>query len=244
MIRASVAMITYNGEKYVREQIASVLAGMGEQDELIISDDGSTDQTVPIIEKCALEDGRIRLITGPGRGVKANVDHVLRECHGKFIFLADQDDIWKPEKIDIVLQTFVKTGCSVVVHDAIVVAGDGCTVIRDSFYSFKNSGEGVIKNIWRNTYVGCCMAFRRELLEDVLPIPDTIEMHDQWIGVINDRLKGGTCFLPDKLLFYRRHGENSSNMKHYGIKKMLHNRVTFIRELHARFRGIHKNRFC
>lgn len=244
MIRASVAMITYNGENYIREQIASVLAGMGEQDELVISDDGSTDHTVQILEEYAMKDARIRLTTGPGRGVKANVDHVLRECHGKFIFLADQDDIWKPEKMECVLQTFVKTGCSVVVHDATVVAGDGSTVLRDSFYTFKNSGAGVLKNIWRNTYVGCCMAFRQELLEDVLPIPDTIEMHDQWIGVINDRLKGGTCFLPDKLLFYRRHGENSSQMTHYGIKKMLHNRLTFIRELHARIHEIQKNRSC
>ena len=73
MIRASVAMITYNGENYVREQIASVLAGMGEQDELVISDDGSTDHTVQILEEYAMQDARIRLTTGPGRGVKVNV---------------------------------------------------------------------------------------------------------------------------------------------------------------------------
>ena len=72
------------------------------------------------------------------------------------------------------------------------------------------------------------MAFKRELLEEVLPIPSYIEMHDQWIGVINDLLGKGTSFLPEKLLKYRRHGDNASGMSHYGVPRMIKNRVCFV----------------
>lgn len=234
MTRVSVAMVTYNGENYVREQIETILEAMGEQDELLISDDGSKDGTGEILREFAGKDERIRLLKGPGCGVKRNVDHVLRECSGKYVFLTDQDDIWKPEKIERVLETFAEKGCDLVVHDAVVCGEDAKTVIRDSFYSLKDSGNGALKNIWRNTYMGCCMAFRRELLEKVLPIPENIEMHDQWIGVLADVSGAKVCFIPDKLIYYRRHGNNESSLKHYGIGRMISNRVHFLRALHER----------
>ncbi len=238
MIRASIAMVTYNGEKYIKEQIDSILVGMGEQDELVISDDGSKDNTLAILREYEEKDARIHVMHGPGKGVKQNVDAVLRTCTGKYIFLADQDDIWEKDKIKRVIDTFAEHNCGLVVHDAVVVKEDGKEVILESFYTMKNSGAGVMKNIWRNTYMGCCMAFRRELLEWVLPIPDTIEMHDQWIGVINDMGERGTCFLPDKLLYYRRHGENESSMRHYGIRRMISNRWEFVRAIKKRKRAI------
>lgn len=238
MIRASVAMVTYNGENYVREQIESILLSMGEQDELIISDDGSTDNTAEILEEYEEKEPRIRVIKGPGQGVKQNVNCVLGACSGKYIFLADQDDIWETEKMEKIIRTFVEKGCGVVVHDAVVVKEDGQEILRDSFYSIRHSGPGAVKNIWRNTYVGCCMAFRKELLDYILPIPDTIEMHDQWIGVINDARGLGTCFLPEQLLRYRRHGGNASSMEHYGIGKMVSNRIAFIKALKKRLREL------
>ena len=230
MIRASVAMVTYNGGLYVKEQVDTILAAMSDKDELVISDDGSTDGTWELLREYEVSDNRVHLIKGPGRGVKQNVDYALHACLGQYIFLADQDDIWEPEKIEKMLKTFEEKKCGVVVHDALVVEGDGHTVLWESFYSIKNSGAGVLKNIWRNTYIGCCMAFRRELLDAVLPIPDDIEMHDEWIGIINDKKKLGTCFIPDKLIRYRRHGENASSMQHYGLKKMLSNRLVFMKE--------------
>ena len=121
-----------------------------------------------------------------------------------------------------------QNGVGLVVHDAIVTDGSCQNVIMESFYSLKGSGAGVIKNIWRNTYIGCCMAFKREILEEVLPIPDYIEMHDQWIGVINDQLNKGTCFIPQKLIKYRRHGNNASEMSHYSVPRMLKNRIFFV----------------
>lgn len=231
MIRVSVAMAAYNGEKYIKEQIETILAAMGRDDELVISDDGSTDATRKIVQEFVAADGRIRLIDGPRQGVKKNFENVLLACRGEYLFLADQDDIWKEEKIERVLSVFEEKKCAVVIHDAAVVAEDGKEILMSSFFEWRNSGAGALKNIWKNTYIGCCMAFKRELLDKVIPVPDNIEMHDQWIGVINDLKKGGTYFLPEKYLLYRRHGENASNMSHYGVAKMIRNRLVFVWEL-------------
>jgi len=228
MKRISVAMISYQGAKYIEEQLDTILVTLGVEDEVIVSDDGSTDGTREILAAYQEKDARVRMIDGPKRGVKANVENALRACEGAYIFLADQDDIWMPEKVSCVMRAFEQEGVCLVVHDAVVTDGTCENVVLESFYSLKGSGAGVFKNIWRNTYIGCCMAFKRELLEEVLPIPDYIEMHDQWIGVINDQLKRGTSFIPDKLIKYRRHGNNASGMSHYGIARMIRNRVCFV----------------
>ena len=228
MKRISVAMISYQGAHYIEEQLDSILATLGPKDEVIVSDDGSTDGTREILVRYETKDERVRMIDGPKRGVKANVENVLRACEGEYIFLADQDDIWMPEKVERVMAKLQEPQVGLVVHDAIVTDGTCQEVVLDSFYSLKGSGAGALKNIWRNTYIGCCMAFKRELLEEVLPIPDYIEMHDQWIGVINDKLHLGTKFIPDKLIKYRRHGNNASGMSHYGVARMIRNRVCFV----------------
>lgn len=228
MKRISVAMVSYQGAKYIEEQLDSILVTLGPEDEVIISDDGSTDGTREILARYQAQDDRVRWIDGPKAGVKANVENALRACQGEYIFLADQDDIWMPEKVERVMAEFANGKTNLVVHDAVVTDGACQEVILESFYTLKGSGAGVLKNIWRNTYIGCCMAFKRELLEEVLPIPGYIEMHDQWIGVINDQLKHGTSFIPDKLIQYRRHGNNASGMSHYGVVRMITNRICFV----------------
>lgn len=87
MIRASIAMVTYNGEKYVREQIESIQESMGEQDELIISDDGSTDKTIEILKEYEEKDSRIRVIRGPGRGQAECELQCWRRAAGNTFFL-------------------------------------------------------------------------------------------------------------------------------------------------------------
>lgn len=228
MKRISVAMVSYQGAKYIKEQLDSILKQLGPEDEVVVSDDGSTDGTREILKSYQEQDDRVHMIDGPKTGVKANVENALRACQGEYIFLADQDDIWMPEKVERVMEEFMSKHANLVVHDAIVMDGECSEVILESFYSLKSSGAGMLKNIWRNTYIGCCMAFKRNLLEEVLPIPSYIEMHDQWIGVINDNLGLGTSFIPEKLLKYRRHGNNASGMTHYGIPRMIKNRVCFV----------------
>ncbi len=100
----SVAMATYNGEKYIKEQLESILLQLENQDEVIVSDDGSTDHTLKIIE--SLNDQRIKILKGPRNGVKQNFAHALSFCKGKYIFLSDQDDIWLENKVKHLLTCF------------------------------------------------------------------------------------------------------------------------------------------
>lgn len=227
-VRISVAMITYNGEAFLREQLTSILSQLGTEDELVISDDGSTDGTLDIIEEFTNSPVPTRLLTGPGNGIKGNIEHALRHCAGKYIFLADQDDVWAPNKVKEVMQCFKTEKASLVIHDAAVFTESIEAPVMDSFFAFRNSGAGIVKNLWKNSYIGCCMAFRRELLEKALPIPPKIEMHDQWLGILNDFYYKKSYFCNKPLLYYRRHGDNNSDMHHYGILKMLRNRIVFL----------------
>lgn len=222
--KVSVAMATYNGEKYIKEQIKTILDYLEENDELVISDDGSTDNTLGIIN--SFNDDRIVLIEGPQKGIKQNFANAIKNTSGEYIFLSDQDDIWEKDKVTEVIKCFEKENCTLVVHDAEVV-DENLNMVMSSYYSYRNSGKGIIKNIYKNTYIGCCMAFLSKAKKYVLPIPNDIEMHDQWIGILNDKY-GKTYFSTKKLIKYRRHSLNNSQMNHYGIIKMIKNRLTFI----------------
>lgn len=221
----SVAMATYNGEKYIREQLESVLKQLNEDDEIIISDDGSTDNTINIIK--SFEDKRIKIFDGPRNGVKQNFANAIYNCTGKYIFLSDQDDIWCDNKINIVLKNFEKEKCMCIVHDCIVFDSSNDDIIYDSFYKYRNSGSGIIKNIWKNTYIGCCMTIDARMKNTILPIPNNIEMHDQWIGLICEK-KGKSLFINDKLIRYRRHGNNLSKFEHHNLLKMVYNRIILV----------------
>lgn len=222
----SVVMTTYNGEKYLGEQIKSVLLNLSEEDELIISDDGSKDHTREILRQYREKDKRIRLYKGPQKGINANFEFALKKAKGDFIFICDQDDIWEKNKREVVLKAFSENSYMVLVHDCRVI-DDNEDEIIPSFMEYRSSGSGALKNIMKNSYIGCCMAFRKELLDLIFPIPRNIEMYDQWIGVLAD-VYGGSFFLKEKLIRYRRHGENASSMQHYPLPKMIRNRTVFI----------------
>lgn len=226
--KVSVALASYNGEKYIGRQIESILRNLSAKDELVVSDDGSGDSTLKIIE--SFRDPRIKVFAGPGMGVKKNFENAIKNCSGKYIFLSDQDDVWMDGKIDAVLDVFEECDCPVVVHDCIVVDEEE-QEIEGSFFDYRKSGPGLLKNFIKNTYVGCCMAFDAELVKTILPIPDDIEMHDQWIGLMGER-KGKPVFITDRLILFKRHGDNASDpFHHYPLKKMILNRLILLKEL-------------
>lgn len=224
----SVAMATFNGEKYIKEQLSSILIQLNDIDEVVISDDGSTDNTLKIIRE--FNDKRINLISGPKKGVKKNFENAINNCKGRYIFLSDQDDIWSPIKINVVLNIFNNKSIILVVHDAQVFDSKTNNIIINSFFEFRNSGNGILKNILKNSYIGCCMAFDSDLKDFILPIPDNIEMHDQWIGIIGE-MKGKVSFINNQLISYRRHSNNVSSLKHHSISKMILNRFILVKNI-------------
>lgn len=201
----SICMGVKNGEQFINAQVDSILPQLGVDDELIISDDHSSDHTLQQLE--AYGDRRIKLTTNPGHGIISNFENSLKVSHGDIIFLADQDDVWTPHKIQSMLLAL--RACDLVVSDCMIANGD-LEVERESFFAVNRSGKGVLKNLIRNSYMGCCMAFHRNLLEKALPFPVGTPMHDLWIGLIAE-MWYQVRFIPDKLVYHRRHARNASS---------------------------------
>ena len=218
----SVCMATYNGEKYIREQLDSILVQLSKEDEVVISDDSSTDRTVAIIKE--FRDDRIVLFENQ------------KFSFSKWIFiisigsLISQDDIWKSDKVEILMQYIYKY--DLILSDAEVIDKDG-NIIENSFYRKNGSKKGLVKNIIKNSYLGCTMAFNRSILEMSLPFPKDLSMHDWWIGLVGE-LYGETYFIKNKLISYRRHDNNASSTSEksqYSFTRKLLFRVSIIKNL-------------
>lgn len=199
----TVCVPTFNGEKYVAAQLLSILASPL-VDEVLVSDDGSSDRTTEVV--LGLNDSRITLFKGPSAGLIRNYEFLLSKASGTYIFLADQDDIWFPEKVQTLLIRLQTV--DLVVSDCRVVNED-LSLLSPSFFQTRHSGPGIAKNLLKNTYLGCCIAFRRSLLKHILPFPKSTPMHDWWIGLVAE-LFGKVEFLPQPLVLYRRHDSNAS----------------------------------
>jgi|688.fasta_scaffold28259_2 glycosyltransferase involved in cell wall biosynthesis len=226
-MKISVCLAAYNGSKYIGKQISSILCQLRETDELVIVDDNSTDETVKIVED--FKDPRIKLIKNMFNiGIVKNFEKAISQAFGDIIFLSDQDDIWDENKVTIIRTIFEQQDIDILVHDAIVVDGN-YTTIHQSLFKYRNSSPGLLKNIFSNTYIGCCMAFRKDILSLILPIPDKKGIHhDFWIGIIAEAFGLKTKFLDSKLISFVRHGNNNSTLNKRKASVILYERLLLI----------------
>lgn len=208
----SVCMATYNGGKFIREQLESILSQLSSDAEIVIADDDSADDTLAVVK--SIGDARLRLLPAEKHlGVIYNFERALQASKGEIIFLADQDDVWLPGKVEKVLAALNEA--DLVIHDAWMLRPSG---ISDSSWTRagKLSGiraykSGVIANWWKNTFTGCCIAFRRNILDKALPFPKNLPMHDQWLGLVaekNFKVKS----IDEPLVEYRRHHANATHI--------------------------------
>jgi glycosyltransferase involved in cell wall biosynthesis len=212
-------MATYHGEKYLKQQIDSILEQLNGNDELIISDDCSNDSTLDIINsyndkrivllnhKTDLEIkkdtyARLRLITN-------NFENALKSAHGDYIFLSDQDDIWLEGKLHVCLE-YLKNNDIILCNFSII--NNNNEIVCEKYYNKSPVSKSSIFNILNMPFQGCCMAFNKKILTYILPFPKHLLLHDAWIGCIGNRL-GRFCFIEKVLHSYRRHGNNISFMK-------------------------------
>jgi glycosyltransferase involved in cell wall biosynthesis len=203
----SVCIATYNGEKYIKEQLDSILCQLEEDDEVIISDDNSTDNTLGIVR--SLNDERIKIyINTWEKGYSPNFENALRQATGDYIFLSDQDDIWlecKVKKCLSYLQTY-----DFVVSDAIVVNQDN-KILYDSFFAKRNPYRTLFGNLFKFGYLGCCFACRRNVIDKSIPFPKNYKLlaHDNWIFLVAIAFFK-IRILDEKLILYNRHVFNAS----------------------------------
>jgi len=211
LLSVSVAMTTFNGEKYVSEQIRSILAQLEPKDELIIADDGSTDNTLQILEQFATEEHRVNLLRSNGIGIIKNYEKAISACTNDLIFLSDQDDVWTPDKVRVIKAYFEREENLTLIMSDLTVVNQALETVNESYMKMRNCSTGILKNIVKNGYVGCALAFRSQLKEFVLPFPEGVPMHDQWLGILAEMF-GKTKMVEEQLVLYRRYEDNVTSL--------------------------------
>lgn len=229
----SVCMATYNGEKFVIRQLESIIKQLSNNDQIIVVDDRSTDRTVELIKE---EFGnRVEIhVNKNNLGPIKNFEKAISKATGDYIFLTDQDDIWENHKVEKVIEAFQKHDAMLVTHDAYVV--DGNLEIIDSSWNHFNKNnveQSILGNIVKNAYTGCMMAFKKELKEYILPFPESIEMHDQWIALVCKLEKLKIVNINEPLMKYVRHGSNVTGMKKRSFNQQLQGRIGTIRAIRS-----------
>ena len=214
-MKISVCIGTLNGGKYIKEQLESIICQLNENDEIIISDNGSIDDTIDIINhinspliKLSHFKNVIKNNTSKSYAITSNFENALKMATGDYIFLCDQDDIWHPNKVNHCINELQKNKINLLLHDAQVVNSNK-EELMDSYFSISNPNNSLFINLFKNSFLGCCMVFDSKVLEKSLPFPKKLIAHDMWIGFISIYyFKIG--IVNRKLIKYRRHNHNAS----------------------------------
>lgn len=231
-----VLLATYNGEKYIKEQIESILSQTYKNIKLIISDDCSSDKTVEILKEYEKKDNRIQLyIQKQNLGVVKNIEFLLNKVENELYMLSDQDDIWLPEKIEKSVLKLKSEKADLVFGDLEVVDKELKT-IYPSFGDFMLLSKKINKyidsyrmNYLYNCVTGCTIISKKEFIKKILPLPTKSKylLHDHWIALMVS-LNGKLAYMKEKYIKYRQHGNNE-----VGTKKVSHkmDNLLEIREL-------------
>jgi glycosyltransferase involved in cell wall biosynthesis len=228
-------MATYQGERYVERQLRSILEQLGANDEIIVVDDCSKDRTVAIIE--GLDDPRIKVFRNPiNRREVYSFGRAIEIARGDIVFLSDQDDIWLPGRVQLMIDRLQKSGAALVTSNfewmdaderPLDVAFDGVSSTA-SAHHFRNISDIFIG---KTNYFGCAMAFKRELVPLIAPIPSYVESHDLWIALAANQI-GSNLHIDDKTLRKRRHGSNTtSTVSSRSLFLKLRSRLVFARSM-------------
>ena len=229
---------TYNGEKYLKEQIDSILNQTYKNIRLIISDDCSKDSTPKILEEYRGKDERIELyLQKENIGVVKGIEFLLKKVKSNYYMLADQDDVWLPMKVEKSIETLKKENADLVFGDLEVVDQDLKTMYP-SFGDFMLLNRKINKyinsykvNYLYNCVTGCTVLSKKEFIEKILPIPTESKylIHDHWIGLVV-ALNGKLAYMPEKYIKYRQHGNNQvgTDKISHGFKNLEQVRELFI----------------
>lgn len=206
-MKLSIALASYNGVNYIQDQLDSFVRQTRQPDQLIISDDGSSDGTLEVIEKFQKTAPFEVLVLSDQEnlGYAGNFNRALRAATGDLVFLSDQDDVWFPEKMEK-MEKFSRNNPDslVIMCDAELTDGALNPVGLTKLGQIQSGGLGMSSFV-----MGCCAAVRREFLDMVLPIPKGYPAHDTWLMYIADGI-GGKLVLNEPLQYYRRHEGNKS----------------------------------
>ena len=236
--KIDILLATYNGEKYLKEQIDSILNQTYKDINLIISDDCSTDNTKIILEEYEQKDDRIKLyIQKENLGVVKNIEFLLNKVESPYYMLADQDDYWLPEKAEKSLALLEKNNADLVFGDLEVV-DEKLNTMYKSFNDYMLLTRKINKyidsyklNYLYNCITGCTVLAKKETIKEIVPLPTKSKylIHDYWIGIMV-ALSGKLAYMPEKYIKYRQHGNNQVGTEKisHGFSKLEQVREHFI----------------
>jgi glycosyltransferase involved in cell wall biosynthesis len=207
----SIALCTYNGEKFLQEQIDSILNQTYKNFELIISDDCSEDNTSIILKNFQSKDSRIKLLSNDENiGYIKNFEKAIKDCTGDLIFLSDQDDVWNPNKLSEISACFTQ-GRTLVFHDSEFINEKGEYLNKNTSNRFTlNQGIGTLSFILFNGISGHALAFKKEIISIILPLP-TLVHHDCWISFVAN-CTGEIFYHSKPLVKYRQHQNSETDL--------------------------------
>lgn len=220
-----VLLATYNGEKYLKEQLDSILNQTYQNIQLIISDDCSKDDTRNILKEYEKKDSRVKVYyQNENIGCIKNFEFLLKQVKNKIYMLSDQDDVWMPEKIEKTYEQLENEKADLIFGDLEVVDSN-LETIYPSFNDFMKLSRKIKRYI--NTYelnylyncvTGCTIMSRKEWIDKILPLPVNSKyvLHDHWIGLMIS-LEGKLVYIPEKYIKYRQHEDNE-----VGTEKISH----------------------
>lgn len=239
----SVCLASYNGEKYVEEQLKSIIIQLSVDDEIIIVDDCSKDSTVKVIK--SLKDERIKIFKNEvNKGHVYSFGKAISLSNNEIVFMSDQDDIWTEGRVDLMKSKLLNSQSMLLSSNSDFINSFGEKIdfgIIGVQYKFSKKNVSNIFDIFvgKENYYGCAMAFKKELKEIILPIPTYVESHDLWIAMAANLFKSNLhC---DEITLSRRvHGSNASIIKR-PIALKIWSRYIFVKSMFQLiYRGYNK----
>jgi glycosyltransferase involved in cell wall biosynthesis len=206
----SVALCTYNGERFLREQMDSLLAQTYSNFEIVAVDDCSTDGTLSLLREYKSQDRRVAVhVNTINLGFRKNFEHAMSLCRGDLISPCDQDDIWLPEKLELLHGAL--GNCAMVYCDSDIIDEHGRSQNRpmSSRCNMVSTNDAAVF-VAANCVAGHSMLFRRRLLARAFPVPDCF-YYDWWLAAIATTA-GGVAYLDRQLVKYRFHDSNVTNV--------------------------------
>ena len=233
-IKVDIVLASYNGEKFIKEQVQSILAQTHSNFNLIISDDNSSDKTKEIVEGLREVDNRIQVVNNNGiKGVVGNFNNGLKYTTSNYIMFSDQDDYWLNDKVEKMLALIVDNEGdepALAFSDLEVVDQNLVTIHKSYYISNSLSPINNTKSqflLWRSTCYGCSVIFNRRLFSSAGLVPDYASMHDHWYAY-NASILGKVLYHPDATIKYRQHDNNVVGSHDTGLlSKLLRIKKTF-----------------
>ena len=228
MSKIIVLLATYNGEKYLKEQLESLFSQTHKNFSIIARDDGSKDKTMDILKSYNIKIIHSRVNIGAKESFSALLEYAVSHTDGEHFMFSDQDDIWHKNKIE---KTLIKmqekekltTGTPILIHTNLKIVDENINKLSESFMSYQgiDAKFNKINNLLiQNTITGCTVMINRKLANLCLPIPTECIMHDWWIGLVASKF-GKIGYLNHATIDYRQHTKNSVGAKKFNLGYIL-----------------------